>query len=300
VVTLLPPRASYFVCFSPRSGSTLLCEALGETDIAGRPREYLPDEFPPREIGITRHDAAWRQDWYTQPLSDSVNRMFEYGTTPNGIFGAKVLTSNLRYLERALGADPGLQPLAFPQQLMKTFPNLRYIWTTRRDKVRQAVSYFKACQSNTFIVRSGEEPEARPLAFNFQLIDTYLRAIIRDEEAWAEYFISAGIVPCTVIYEDLIIDYEGTVRRVLEYLGISLPDSYRFPSPSLKRQADALSDEWTERYQAIVTRRHGRERIINLARLLRSQSLRDAFVTPRLRDERARLRQAAVHLLRRP
>lgn len=294
------PLTSYFVCFSERSGSTLLCEALAETGIAGWPREYLPYEFPPRVTGISRHDAQWRQDWYRQPLGESLNRMFEYGMTPNGVFGTKVLQSNLRYLRRVLGNESGQQYQALSQQLASTFPNLRYVWTTRRDKVRQAVSFFKAAQSNTYISRVGDEAPVRPLSFNFQLIDTYLREIIRDEEAWAEYFSAARVVPCTVVYEDLVLDYEGTVRRVLEYLDVPLPSGYRFPPPTLRRQGDSLSDEWTRRYLAAAERRHGCRRILNLGPLLWNQSLRHAFILPRLRGEQEILKQAVARFRRQP
>src|SRR5919109_2288957 len=32
---------SYLVCATPRSGSTLVCQALKETGVAGRPEEYF-------------------------------------------------------------------------------------------------------------------------------------------------------------------------------------------------------------------------------------------------------------------
>ena len=32
---------TYFVCATPRSGSTLLCKSLAETGVAGRPEEYF-------------------------------------------------------------------------------------------------------------------------------------------------------------------------------------------------------------------------------------------------------------------
>ncbi|MGI9058103.1 MAG: Stf0 family sulfotransferase [Ktedonobacteraceae bacterium] len=35
------PTCSYLVCATPRSGSTLLCEALANTGIAGNPKEYF-------------------------------------------------------------------------------------------------------------------------------------------------------------------------------------------------------------------------------------------------------------------
>jgi Stf0 sulphotransferase len=35
------PVMSYLICATPRSGSTLLCDALGRTGIAGRPAEHF-------------------------------------------------------------------------------------------------------------------------------------------------------------------------------------------------------------------------------------------------------------------
>src|SRR5690348_6219991 len=35
------PACSYLACATPRSGSTLLCEALTNTGVAGNPKEYF-------------------------------------------------------------------------------------------------------------------------------------------------------------------------------------------------------------------------------------------------------------------
>jgi LPS sulfotransferase NodH len=37
----MQPDRSYLVCATPRSGSTLVCHALEETGVAGRPEEYF-------------------------------------------------------------------------------------------------------------------------------------------------------------------------------------------------------------------------------------------------------------------
>ena len=37
----MQPERSYLVCATPRSGSTLVCHALEETGVAGRPEEYF-------------------------------------------------------------------------------------------------------------------------------------------------------------------------------------------------------------------------------------------------------------------
>jgi LPS sulfotransferase NodH len=50
------PRRSYLVCATPRSGSTLLCETLEQTGIAGRPREYFEAL---KETGVPRRPREY-------------------------------------------------------------------------------------------------------------------------------------------------------------------------------------------------------------------------------------------------
>src|SRR5215212_4925645 len=41
--TIEHPLMAYLVCATPRSGSTLLCELLGSSGVAGTPAEYFED-----------------------------------------------------------------------------------------------------------------------------------------------------------------------------------------------------------------------------------------------------------------
>ena len=42
------PPLSYLICALPRSGSSVVCDALGTTELAGRPREYFQPEAIPK------------------------------------------------------------------------------------------------------------------------------------------------------------------------------------------------------------------------------------------------------------
>ena len=130
---------SYFICCSPRTGSFLLAEALESTQIAGRPREYF--DWKHEKDWIDRFNIAANTEYFEKILSE--------GTTPNGVFGAKVhwyqfvhLTSKLRMIQ-AYG-------LSERELLRHTFPDLRYVFLTRRDKVRQAVSYYRATHTDVW------------------------------------------------------------------------------------------------------------------------------------------------------
>ncbi len=292
------PQSSYFICWTARSGSNLLSEALSATNVAGHPREYLPSESL-WATGGNPGRAVWRQQWDRKPFLVCLANTFQHGSSPNGVFGMKVEAPNLAYLDRKLPQQPEIGQASLSQRLAHTFPDLRYIWITRRNKVRQAVSYFRAAQTEAWVSRANGKYQSHELTFNLQLIDQYLQQILRDEYRWAEFFAASGIAPFTVVYEDFVLEYEPTVRRVLDYLQIPLPEPYEFPPPRLQKQADELSEEWVKRYQEGMAKRHSYQRLVNLPLMLKSRPLRDAFVTPRIQAQRAKARRKVVSELSR-
>ena len=69
------------------------------------------------------------------------------------------------------------------------------------------------------------------------------------EAAWAEYFAAWQITPLTIVYEDFIADYAGTVAQILQYLKVSDPYVLDATAITLARQADSLSEAWVQQYR---------------------------------------------------
>jgi LPS sulfotransferase NodH len=69
---------------------------------------------------------------------------------------------------------------------------------------------------------------------------------------WREFFQEHDIAPLELFYEELIVDLEGTVRRVLGFLGVSGEDVELLP-PTLRKMADDRSQEWEARYRRICS-----------------------------------------------
>jgi len=63
-----------------------------------------------------------------------------------------------------------------------------------------------------------------------------------------EFFSEGNIVPLTIVYEDFIQEYEKTVRKVLEFLGLDTIN-IKIPYPFLTPTADDISEEWVERFR---------------------------------------------------
>lgn len=272
----MQPCSSYLICATPRSGSTLLCEALTNTGIAGHPKEYfeaLKDTGLPRrpreyfetyensEIAELLGDYSRLDEDSVQPViwcdssyADYLTRVFEEDTTPNGVFGAKVMWGYFDDFIHNLRQIPGYREMAVPELLLKVFPDIHYILVTRCDKVRQAVSLWKAIQTWTWKTEDSEQPTgkssspAHKLVFHFAAIDHLVQQIVAHEASWQQYFQECSIQPFTVVYEELTAAYEATTFKVLQYLNIPIPENLELAERRMKKQADALSEEWVQRY----------------------------------------------------
>ncbi len=118
------PRLSYLICATPRSGSTLLCDALDGTGIAGHPEEHfevLLETGQPRQprdyfqrsndpevwallddpefqdvLGEyggryaehpARRDPSWRRPDFERLVEEALRK----GTTENCVLGTKIM-----------------------------------------------------------------------------------------------------------------------------------------------------------------------------------------------------------------
>src|ERR1700749_3849012 len=281
----MKPERSYIVCATPRSGSTLVCHALGETGVAGRPEEYyealrhsgrprrpeeyflgvedqsIRDHLGERGVGAeqTPRSPLWSRAAYDRYLEWT----FEAGTTPNGIFGAKLMWGYFGHFVSLVRNIPAYRDVPLAEPLPAVFPNLTFVRVVRANKVRQAVSLWKAVQtatwredqasSNSISIEEASSPayrsfieEHRPqLRFHYRAIDHLLRELLIEEASWDAFFEHSGIKPILVLYENFAADYETSTLNLLERLDLSPPDSFEF-EPRRKKQSNKIKDDWTK------------------------------------------------------
>ncbi len=282
-MVLVMPMLSYLVCATPRSGSTLLCELLGQTGVAGQPEEYFealrhsgvprrPHEYFDRERhaniierlafrempdGVVR---APNPLWDARDYGPYLQWALEQGTTSNGVFGAKLMWGYLGDFATLLRTIDGMAGLPVPELLTRAFPGLRYVQITREDKVRQAVSLWKAVQTQAWRREDGDSgrPAATPV-FSFRAINYLVRLLTAHDASWDAYFLGLGRPPLKLTYEELAAAQAPVVHRVLEHLGIPAPDPLALPPPRLFAQADELSEDWVRRFHAHLNALEGPE-----------------------------------------
>ncbi|MBD2864092.1 Stf0 family sulfotransferase [Paenibacillus oceani] len=227
------PTQSYTIWFSQRTGSTLLNYALSSTGVAGDPCEWL-------HFGHRDPNTMTRED---------MEQIWKEGTTPNGVFGLKT-SFDSRWMDsfRTIFDVPAAATRA--KVWSEAFPNCnKHIFMTRRNKVRLAVSWWRAIVSGEWHRKHGEKPQEHDIAdkYKFDAIDHLLTECAMREAALEDFFSEAGIVPLTIVYEDFILDYEGTVMDVLKFLDIPT-DHVAVAPPALERLADGVAEEWVQRF----------------------------------------------------
>jgi trehalose 2-sulfotransferase len=241
---------SYLICATPRTGSSLLIEALESTGVAGKPKEYFDPTF----------EDHWKRDLGITSDRDYFPRILAGGSTPNGVFGAKVqwhqfshLIAKLRLVRAGASTEHEL--------LKGEFPDLRYVFLTRRDKVRQAVSYYRAITTGIWWSIRPEANAPQPPApvtsslvvpiFDFAQIDRWVRHFTDFESNWRFLFEEAGVKPFVVTYEDFVDNYESTVLAILGYLGIPISEGLKVTPPRLQKMADETTEHWVRRYRKL-------------------------------------------------
>jgi LPS sulfotransferase NodH len=268
----MPPARSYLVCATPRSGSTLLCQLLDQTGLAGHPEEYFealrhsgvprrPHEYfdPDRHANIIERlafrempdgaEPAPNELWRPEAYDGYLAHVLDVGTTPNGVFGAKLMWGYLGDFAALLRGIDGMGGLPVPELLDRAFPGLRYVQITRLDKVRQAVSLWKAVQTQAWRNEGGDGgPAVEPL-FSFRAINFLVRQLTAHDASWDAYFLGLGEAPLKLTYEELAEAPEPVIRGVLEHLDIPVPAELALEGPKLTVQADARSEEWVRRFE---------------------------------------------------
>lgn len=249
----------YLVLASQRSGSTLLVESLRASGVAGEPEEFFqtvpetgrspqPREWfdgvtdssvlellAPLDPGTpdTETSEAWRE------------RILREGRSANGVWGGKLMWNQTPLLVRRAAGLPDRSGDDLRSAIRDLLgEDVLFIHVTRPDVVHQAVSFWRAVQTQTWRAPKERRADVRAQyhAGGIGHLITVLRA---QEQGWRDWFAAEGITPLEVNYRELASDTTAVVASVLEALG---QDPALAPPPALERQADVRSNAWVERY----------------------------------------------------
>jgi LPS sulfotransferase NodH len=251
---------SYLVLATQRSGSTLLVESLRATGSAGEPQEFF--QYMP-STGM----APQPREWFADVTDESILKLLDplvpgtpdtstaiawrehirsSGRTPNGVWGGKLMWNQTPLLLQRAARLPdrsGDSLRAAIRDVIGSEPVFVHVY--RPDVVSQAVSFWRAVQTQVWRGRADPERDSRA-TYHADAI-AHVVQILRDQEAgWRGWFAEENIEPIDVSYPVLWRNLTSIVASVLEAVG---QDPGLAPAPVLERQADKRSDEWVDRYR---------------------------------------------------
>ncbi|WP_207890702.1 Stf0 family sulfotransferase [Rhodococcus sp. Eu-32] len=251
---------SYLVLATQRSGSTLLVESLRATGQAGEPEEffqYLPSTSlapQPRQWfeGVTDENVLRLLAPLTPgtPSTETSEqwrrRILDAGRSANGVWGGKLMWNQTPLLiDRADGLTgrSGTDLLSAIGDVVGE--DVLFVHVSRQDRVAQAVSMWRAVQTQVWRGHAAPEIDERA-EYNADGI-AHLYAILEEQEQqWQTWFADAGVTPLEIDYHQLAADTSVEVARVLTALGL---DPSLAPPPALERQSNGRSNDWVQRFR---------------------------------------------------
>jgi LPS sulfotransferase NodH len=248
---MFKPIQSYIIACNPRTGSWLLTYALQDSGVAASPDEYFAPEI--EEFWTHRFALESRED--REFYRNYLTAVFRFGTSSDGFFGTKLLWQSVGAFTGRLREIPLYRDLETADLLPAVFPRLRVILLQRRDKVRAAVSRWRAATSGVWAVALNGEPawrsplEPLPPDFRSQTISDLHDLAHAEEDAWVQLATDMRIPCLRIQYEDLVAAWDSTLRQVLTFLGRELPQCTPMPQPRLRRQADDATKNYASAWR---------------------------------------------------
>ncbi len=209
----------YFVAYAMRSGSTAVCHDLERLGL-GDPHECFQEN---------NYVGRRASEYIVEKVNDSRGQ----------VFGFKATWDQAEALCRTLEAQgepvPGMD-------LRNVFPGLRIVHLLRRDKVRQAISLWRAATSGMWHIPDNAGTQAGRPDYDFEALLWHFAGVMCDDWMWIHHFARTRGDVLTVVYEDYVADPAATIERICKHIGAR-------PTPVGGEWVDRpriMRDEWTD------------------------------------------------------
>jgi LPS sulfotransferase NodH len=167
------PTRSLVLCSTPRCGSEMLYSGLAATGVLGTPLEWLNP--------ATRRNMSKRWS-FGDDLASYIGALHAHRTTADGLFSTKVHWEHLVGIRAEAGGSADRMVFETSRDLLEwLFPDALYVRIIRLDVDAQAISLWRASQSNVWSVPAGEDLGEKPnLRYSFETIERITRRLVPD------------------------------------------------------------------------------------------------------------------------
>jgi trehalose 2-sulfotransferase len=217
---LFSPEKRYVVVFTARSGSSWLTNVLSETKQLGFPEEYLNPNF-------IRGVATAVNSIVPEEFLAGLQRRRQ---SPNGVFGIEARELDIE----AFGADC----------FFKIFGHNTIFFNLWRDNlVAQAVSLFRAVETQQFHIKQGEKTAAPPL-YNTKGIGKWMLQLAMQENANLKMLQHRERPFINLCYEQMVSNRKQTLRIFAHALDVELTTE-TLPGQA-ERSLVKIGDDWND------------------------------------------------------
>ncbi len=212
---------SVFICFTSRSGSYWLSEALASSGT-------LPS------AGELFNHKTIRSTCEQQPQLESLSQYSQWiqqKTARNNYFITKVSPKQLLMLSRN-------------QLIPRIFSSPKFIFVRRRDLLAQAISLVFAKHHGTW--RNGGPSQGEP-PYDANEIRLKVDGLAVANAQLEAFFAMNGLIPFDVVYEDFSEDPETTLSNLSQWLH---EPSVHYAAENVQaiKDSSGLKDQWRKRF----------------------------------------------------
>ncbi|MER8491190.1 Stf0 family sulfotransferase [Mesorhizobium australicum] len=207
-----------------RSGSNWLGSLTNATGLMGRSEEWLDPaylRFKPRS-----YDALEKA-------------VIAKGSTDNGRFAIKLFPRHLIWCRETFGMDILFQ--------IRSIHGLQFIVLERRDRIQQAISFYRARMSGVWTSRHEGKVKPRAVHYNFADISQAYFQIDRSYAFWKSYLQLSGLDFRHFVYEDLQQDPKPYLKAMADFMGVQVPEDVAKSKFTIQR--DNVTEAWMVRFR---------------------------------------------------
>lgn len=214
------------VCMTPRSGSTLLAEALAKTGKLGNPGEWF--NLNPGS-NIEKMISAYG----CQTREELLDAIYAHSATDNGVAIIK-------------GDFNQCLPFIYDGLFQRHFDMVKFAMLTRQDVLAQAISRFIGFQTKSW--SSLQKAETTEVTYDQDGVDKQLEFLLRMEASWKRFLGAHGIKYQAFTYEDLNKDLARRVVMIGRMLKEDVQVEMSVEDLSLKKQGTSRNQDWAKDY----------------------------------------------------
>ena len=214
------------LCMTPRSGSSLFCEALFKTEKLGDPGEWFNAHDGNNLDKMVREFSA-------QNREEMLDHIYTSSATDNGVCIVK-------------GDFYQCQPFLYDDLLFRHFDSVQFINIRRQDLLAQAISRYIGTQTGSWA--SHQEASDNEPRYDREGIQKQLDYMLTMEECWRNYFATRAMRPPQFTYEQIIRNLPTKVEQVAKMCGLTLKSNATPNALRLKKQGSDRNSKWAKRF----------------------------------------------------